>query len=76
MAGIFNAKTYKLGKIYSNDLTSIITRVELALREFQPYSRYKSVQKILLTLNKELEILKNHKIECDAIVKNKGQVRE
>ena len=73
---IFHARQYKLSKIFSKDLIVIIKYTENIIKDLTPYSRYKSVQRILDVSRKELETLKNHKIECDKVVTNKGQIKE
>jgi hypothetical protein len=71
---VFNARNYKLSKIYIKDLDVIIAETQRAINGLAPYARYKSVGRLLRQLKEELAIQKTHKNNCDVIVKAKGAV--
>ena len=68
-------RNYKLAKVFSKDLETIVREVELSIAKLSPYVRYKPVAKVLGTLKNELIVLKIHQKECSNIVTTKGQVR-
>lgn len=71
---IYNARNYKLSKIYIRDLEVIIAETERAIRNLSPYVRYKSVGRIVSQLNEELAVQKTHLQNCKTIVQSKGAV--
>lgn len=70
-----NLRQYKLSKLFVADLCVIIKDVQVSITTLSKFKHYKPVKRILDTLNKELETLKLHEIECKKIVNNKGQVK-
>jgi hypothetical protein len=73
--GVFNAKDYKLAKVFCSDLEIILRVVDLAIRGLEPFKRYKPVSRLIFVMKEEKVILESHYDKYKQVKKDKGKIK-
>lgn len=71
---MYDIRKYKLAKIVNNDLPITIKAVSAAIETLEPYFRYKTVQRSLLVLKAEKEIMSSQLEFYKQMLVSKGKL--